>query len=387
MLIIKNVKRWFNIHKWTSLICTIFLLLLCVTGLPLVFEEEIDELQHGKNVYEQLPAGTPLANIDSMVQTSVKENPSKIVTSIFIDDEEPQVIISMSTSWAEDEKQASDSNLFTRYDARTGKVLERSKPFSEQPADFMSIMLSLHRDMFAGLFGELFLAVMGLLFVVALVSGFVLYGPFMKKLDFGAIRTRKSKRLKWLDLHNLSGIVVLAWMAVVGITGVMNELSTPLFGLWQATDVNRMLESYAGKPMPQPASLPSVQQAVDTAQKAVPGMTVTSIVYPGAPFGSPRHYLLWAKGNTPLQSRLFSPVLVDANTGCLSAIVKMPWYLRTLEVSRPLHFGDYGGLPLKILWAAFDIIAIVVLISGTYLWFARRKSKEEWPQKILESNE
>jgi uncharacterized iron-regulated membrane protein len=51
----------------------------------------------------------------------------------------------------------------------------------------------------------------------------------------------------------------------------------------------------------------------------------------------------------------------------------MPWYLRALQTSRPLHFGDYGGLPLKILWALLDVMAIVVLYSGIYLWLAKRK--------------
>ncbi len=86
------------------------------------------------------------------------------------------------------------------------------------------------------------------------------------------------------------------------------------------------------------------------------------------------HYLFWAKGNTPLTSRLFNPVLVDARTGALVGIVQMPWYLRTLEVSRPLHFGDYGGLPLKVIWCLLDIVTIVVLASGLYLWIVRRKS-------------
>jgi uncharacterized iron-regulated membrane protein len=40
-------------------------------------------------------------------------------------------------------------------------------------------------------------------------------------------------------------------------------------------------------------------------------------------------------------------------------------------VSQPLHFG-YHGLPMKILWALLDIIAIVVLGSGFYLWFNKR---------------
>ena len=50
-----------------------------------------------------------------------------------------------------------------------------------------------------------------------------------------------------------------------------------------------------------------------------------------------------------------------------------PWYVKTLSLSQPLHFGDYGGLPLKIVWALLDLVTIVVLGSGLYLWFARRR--------------
>ena len=39
-----NIRLWYLIHKWTSLVCTIFLLMLCITGLPLIFHEEIDHL-------------------------------------------------------------------------------------------------------------------------------------------------------------------------------------------------------------------------------------------------------------------------------------------------------------------------------------------------------
>jgi uncharacterized iron-regulated membrane protein len=52
----------------------------------------------------------------------------------------------------------------------------------------------------------------------------------------------------------------------------------------------------------------------------------------------------------------------------------MPWYLRALEVSRPLHFGDYGGMPLKIIWILLDLVTIAVLGSGLYLWLSRRSS-------------
>jgi hypothetical protein len=44
-----------------------------------------------------------------------------------------------------------------------------------------------------------------------------------------------------------------------------------------------------------------------------------------------------------------------------------------LELSRPLHFGDYGGLPLKVIWALFDVLTILVIGSGAYLLASRHR--------------
>ncbi|WP_076861172.1 PepSY domain-containing protein [Bradyrhizobium mercantei] len=59
---------------------------------------------------------------------------------------------------------------------------------------------------------------MGLCFLLAIASGVVVYGPFVRRLDFGTIRPRR--RLYWLDLHHVLGIVILAWTLVVGVTVV-----------------------------------------------------------------------------------------------------------------------------------------------------------------------
>lgn len=369
----KTLKRWLLLHRWSSLICTLFLLMLCLTGLPLIFGDEIDAKLNPHPPYEDLPASTPMANLDSIVHTTRTRYPKDVLTYIFIDDDEPQIIANLSSSWQEFMKPRSDSNHYIRFDARTAKVLEDASAAKASRRTFIQLMLDLHRGMFVDLPGELFLGLMGLLFVIALVSGIVLYSPFMKKMGFGTIRRERSRRLKWLDLHNLLGIVTLAWTGIVGLTGIMNELSTPLFGIWQITDVKAMLEPYKGKPVPGPGELHSLQAAFDTTHLAVPQNNISSLVFPGSPYGSPQHYLIWTKGNSTLRSRLFNPVLVDARDGSLTKVVTMPWYLRALEVSRPLHFGDYGGLPLKIIWAIFDLITIVVLISGLYLWWARRK--------------
>ena len=76
-------------------------------------------------------------------------------------------------------------------------------------------------------------------------------------------------------------------------------------------------------------------------------------------------------------------MLIDATSGRLTGKRGLPWYLVVMLLAQPLHFGDYGGLPLKLLWAAFDLIAIVLLGSGLYLWFAKWRS----PSRALASSE
>jgi uncharacterized iron-regulated membrane protein len=369
----RSLQRWFWVHKWASLLCTLFLLVICVTGLPLVLRDEIGDLLNDGLPYAKVADGTPNVSLDGLVAKGRAMYPGETVISVFSDDDEPKIIVFMAPSW-EAFRADRKSMHWIRFDAHTGQVLKQSKPFDGDGPTFLGIMLSLHRDLFAGLSGELFLALMALMFVIAVISGAVIYGPFMRKLDFGTVRADRSPRLRWLDLHNLIGVVTLAWVLVVGVTGVINELSTPLFALWQQTEVKSMLDPLRGKPVPQVSELSSPQAAFDTVKAALPDMVATSVVYPGSPFGSPYHYLVWTKGRTPLTSRLFSPVLVDARTGALASAVIMPWYLRVLEVSRPLHFGDYGGMPLKIIWILLDLVTIVVLGSGIYLWLSRRSS-------------
>ncbi len=115
----------------------------------------------------------------------------------------------------------------------------------------------------------------------------------------------------------------------------------------------------------------SVQRSMDAAMQKAPGTKLSFIAFPGTSFSSPHHTTFFLRGNEPFTSKLFQPVLVDAKTAQVTASPKLPWYLWALLVSQPLHFGDYGGMPMQIIWALLDIATIIVLGSGLYLWLKR----------------
>jgi uncharacterized iron-regulated membrane protein len=362
-----GIRTWYLIHKWSSLISTLFLLMLCVTGLPLIFHEELEDALDYNAPLSTVQPGTPAPTLDQIVADVLKARPGEVVQYASFDEEQPVVIIGTAPSVTAPADQVHNQPV----DLRTGRLL----PPPPQQEGFLYVMLTLHTEMFAGLPGTLFLGVMGVLFVLAVVSGVVVYAPFMRKLDFGTVRAGRSRRLKWLDLHNLLGIAVTAWLLVVGVTGIFNTLDQPLAMQWRMTQLADMMAPYKNAPPLQ--HLGSVDKAVEAAEAASPGMVPVSISWPGSFFSTPHHYNVFLKGATPVTSRLLKPAIVDAEMGVLTDTRDMPLHIRALFLSRPLHFGDYGGLPLKIVWAFLDLAAIAILASGLYLWLGRRRAPIE----------
>ena len=379
----QTTRVWLWLHKWSSLICTVFMLLLCLTGLPLIFHHELGHWLGTEMQAPPLPAGVAAraVTLDEAVAVAQRVHPDRVAQYASPEEDSDDLWrVTMAPTPA-----PTDDFRLVVVDARTGDYLGTPPLHS----GFLWIMFKLHVDLFAGLAGKLFLGLMGVLLLVSLISGTVLYAPFMRKLAFGTVRrgsdrpasrqeddrARKQRaaqrRLKWLDLHNLLGIVLLAWLFVVGGTGVINTWADLLVKYWQHDQLSAYLAPYKGQPtVPQGERAP-IHQALHAAQEAVPDTRLYFMAFPGTAFASPHHYVFFMRGNTPLTAHLPRPVLVDARTAQVTAAPRLPWYLTALLMSRPLHFGDYGGWPMQILWALLDVLSIIVLGSGLYLWLKK----------------
>ncbi len=375
MLTSKAIRIWSRIHTWTSLISTVFVLLLCITGLPLIFHHEIDHWLYEETEPAQVAANTPPADLDRIVAAGLAKFPSQAVQFMFWDREEPDLVM---LSIGETVDSDPENNRIARLDAHTGQYLDEN----DYRSHITYIFLKLHIDMFAGLPGKLFLGLMGLLFCVAIVSGVVLYWPSTRKLNFGAVRRDRSRLVRWLDLHNLLGIVTVVWALTVGFTGVINTWADLVFKVWQNGQLAEMTAAYRDRAAPQGPT--SVQAAVAAARELMPGMAPSFVALPGNPFSSKSHYAVFMRGDSPLTSRLLRPALVDAQSGKVTDSRDLPWYVSALLISQPLHFGDYGGMPLKIIWALLDIVTIVVLATGLYLWAVRRSRSRSSARRALQ---
>jgi uncharacterized iron-regulated membrane protein len=341
------------------------MLLLCITGLPLIFHEEIDELLHEQVKPAAVAEGTPKADLDLTVANGLAQFPGQVAHFLIWDRHDPNALfLSIGKSIDVDPS----TNRFARMDAHSAAYLEAP----DVTGRFTYIMFKLHVDLFAGLPGKLFLGFMGILFCVAVISGIVVYAPSTRKLKFGAYRPDRPRIVRWLDIHNLAGILLVMWTLVVGFTGVINTWADLVIKAWQYGQLAEMTAQYRDR---QPPAHPSsIDAAVKVAMKAAPDMVPSFVAFPGTTFSSKSHYAVFMRGDTPITSRLLKPALIDAETGKLTDSRELPWYVAALLISQPLHFGDYGGMPLKILWAILDVMTIMVLGTGVYLWLRRRRA-------------
>lgn len=360
----RTIRAWYLVHKWSSIVPTVFLLMLCVTGLPLIFHDEIEALE-GVNYETALP-GAPSAEggvpLDTMLETALAERPGEVPLFMAFSQESP--LLTVTTGPAPDAAGADMTLLF--FDRATGESLGPAPG-----GGVMDFLLQLHTDMFLGQPGMWLLGVMGLLFVVALVSGTVLYAPFMRRLRFGTLRTDRGRRVGRLDQHNLAGIVVLAWALVVGGTGAINAFADPLIANWREGELAAMTIEYGGAEAVAPADYGSLDAAMARAQAVLPGRNPQFIAFPGGDWSTARHYAMFFQGDRPLTEHLLTPALIDAESGELVDARAMPALNQALMMSKPLHFGDYGGLPLKALWALLTLATIWVLWTGVLLWWRR----------------
>ena len=220
--------------------------------------------------------------------------------------------------------------------------------------------------------------------LLSLLSGLVVYAPYARRVAFGLVRRGRGARILQVDLHDFIGAVVLGWALVVTATGFLLGFSTLAIGVWQATELSELRTRAEGM-APVDARRPPVDiDRVFAAARASadPGWNVVTAIFPGTQFSTPRHYTVLLNGSEGIDKRLFRVAAIDAVTGEVAAAVQLPGYLKAITLSEPLHFGDCGGLPLKLLWTACTWLTLFITANGAWLWWDRRRRRRRVAARV-----
>lgn len=353
-------KRLWQLHSWLGLAAGLGLLVIGLSGSLLVFHEELETLFNRESMHvTPTPAGR--LPLDTLLAHAQRQLPEHEVTGWLPRYEEPPladvlyVIRRGDTEW-----------LVATLDPYTGRLLASPRLGTTTLTGWL---LDLHYAFFADHAGLLIVGTFGLLLLALGITGVWLYREFWK--NFFTLRWRRGSRLLFSDLHKFVGITSVAFNLVLGFTGAYWNF-THVIGEWIAGEhEQKKIEQrlYADT-----LSLDAL--ARDAAQRLT-GFRGNFISLPSDPAAPTITFWGTVEPRSWLTSPYGSTIVYNAKTGAHQSTNDLraagAW-ARIVDSFRPLHFGDFGGLTIKILWALGGLTPAALAISGFMIWWLRQRS-------------
>lgn len=258
--------------------------------------------------------------------------------------------------------------------SRDGKLLARAH------APWTKFVTELHTSLhLPRTWGFFLVGLTGVALLSSLISGLLSHPRIFK--DAFHLRWGGSRRLQEADLHNRLGVWGLPFHVVVSLTGALLGLSTLIVGvLALAAYDGDSEEAFAAILGPRAsadetaAALPDVAAMIRKVQAERQGAEFTSLLIDHVgKAGQVVHLGMRSPGHLPLSNSYYfkgdGTPLGDGGleTGGLGQQI--------LGVLQPLHFGWFGGLPIKIAYAALGLALTVITYTGVTIWLARRRDK------------
>ena len=352
-------RRLWQLHSWLGLIAGLGLLVIGATGSLLVFHDELEAALHPR-LMQVSPIPTGRLAPDVLLAAANRALPDYEITGWTIRgrDEAGYADVLYAIRHGTNEWQVAT------IDPYTGWVLANPRAGTRT---FTGWLLELHYEFFAGTPGLALAGLFAVLLCALGLTGVWIYREFWRHLF--TLRWGRGARLLCSDLHKFVGIASTAFNLVLGFTGAYWNL-TQVAGVFiygetaQAPLAGRLYG----------ASL-SLDRLVADAARRIPGFQTNFISLPSQPKGNVILYGAVPSAN-PLRSPYGSTVTYEAQTGALVGTYDLRTaggWTQAVDAFRPLHYGTFGGWPVKVLWTLGGLAPGILAVSGFAIWWLRRR--------------
>lgn len=357
----KKIKKTFAIHHWCGLIAGIFLLVISLTGSILVFDDDIDNALFAR--HKKLAEPAIYIAFDKSFDLIRQANPGWEIRI-------PELPSSLDESILYELRQGKLRKWIFVHPS-TGEVLSQ---IDRANLRFTYVLLNIHYNLLTGTPGKIVVFLVGIAFLVSLITGVIVYRKSIwKVLVFRQKISFQSKRSMFSSLHR-----------VLGVWGLLFNLLMCISGLFLGyLVVDNALKSKSIQ-IEVPELAYSIDDAIAHVRSAYPDFEITYLRFPVSADGT-LQLLGRLKDDPVYYGKFYSGILLDAegNIGKAVFLKDNPWYARMLRVLQPLHFGDYAGIVVKIIYSVGAIIPALLSVTGFLLWHRRSKVKPFVKKKLV----
>ncbi|HKX96147.1 MAG TPA: PepSY-associated TM helix domain-containing protein [Methylibium sp.] len=218
---------------------------------------------------------------------------------------------------------------------------------------------------------------LGVVMLGSLVTGLLVYRKFWR----GFLRWPRwdaPPRVVWGDVHRLAGLWSTWFVAVIALTSVWYLLEHAGLDWEQPTPALARPLAPAERVAPDGAA---IDRWVAAARRELPGLRVTAVYLP---FGARGPVTVQGQRDAWLVRERSNAVFIDPRDGRVLGVrdaQAIGAAERWAHTADPLHFGNFGGLAVKLLWAAFGLLLCALALSGAVI-HAKRSVKLVREQRL-----
>lgn len=234
--------------------------------------------------------------------------------------------------------------------------------------------------------GVYVMGVVCVLYFLAILSGLIILLPTLVK-DYFVVRPGKNKKRFWLDTHNVVGITSLPFHIIISVTVIVFAFHDIFY------DSIRHLALKGNPVFPRnpPALIEpkqdhiDIQQIIKQVKKVAPDYSVDYIQFSNLDdpqkanariaLYSPNQMLRGASDDfmriNPYNVESFNHEGINTQTSA---------GMKAINAMFSLHFGSYGGYPVRWIYLILGLGGAFLFYSGNILWVETRARKQKREQ-------
>ncbi|MDZ7900415.1 MAG: PepSY-associated TM helix domain-containing protein [Arcicella sp.] len=376
-------KIWGYIHLWGGLASGIVVLIVSITGCIFVFEEEIRNItqKEFRFVEPQKQAKISLAEATNTINTQYPK--MKIEQIRLFSDPNRTIIAKLIENKNENPKAKSEVQKGKKENEMAGKKVTISlNPYTgviigtwNMDKDFLHFVEEMHVNLLLGDVGKWLIKINIVVFLVMLISGFVLWFPRKKNQMRTAFKMKFNTKFQLLNynFHNVFGFYFLLPLFLVTFTGMWWAIKPVQKGVYAVLG-EKMKEPKKSISVPQEGKLFTPNQAFETVKNQYAGWNEAHINFAKnekecVKVNLRYPYEIVKKQNVFEFDQYSGEMLKTELFANYSAGDKVK------HANRDLHTGKAFGLFGKILMFLASLFSATLPITGMLIWYNRKYKK------------